>query len=62
MKRPADTVAFERAAAARKVRIKRGLYGELLGVRARFAWWFFYAGWRGRQVYDTNRRAARGKR
>ena len=55
----ADTDAFERAAKAKRLHLRRGVYGELTTVRSRFAWWFFYAGWRARQVYETNRRAKR---
>lgn len=57
--RKADTVAFERAAKAYGLALKRGVYGELLTARSRFAWWFFFAGWRARMVFDKNRRSAK---
>lgn len=55
----ADSAAFEKAAKAYGLALKRGVYGELLTARSRFAWWFFFAGWRMRMVFDKNRRSVK---
>lgn len=52
-----ETDAFERAAKIFGVRIKRGVYGELVTAKSRLAWTFFHMGWTAARTYEANKRA-----